>query len=162
MSSAQLMHHLATYVGLFLVMIVFVVVAIINAKKKTAWIWYTIGGVLQLLSLLGRQKNAIYTGENLTIDWVIYFVLLIGAAILVITRYNSPETRNENLGCKWFIFYSRVRPFLAVFFFIPWAVDFFKYPSVYLSNFWFILLFAGLVAQIVLCVVVFKKSFGDF
>lgn len=162
MTIRQLLLHTATYTGSFLIMTVFMIIAIINAKKKTAWIWYAIGSAFQLLSLLGSQKNAIYTGENFTVDWIIYLVLLIGSAILVINKHNSSETRNKNLGCKWFVFYSRVRPFSAIFFTIPCFIDFFEYIDVYMSNLWLVLSFAGTVTGVVLCVMVFIKSFGDY
>lgn len=173
MSSAQLMHSIATYTGFFLIMIVFMIVAIINAKKKTAWIWYSIGSILQLLSLLGKQKSASYYGYNTTVDWIIYFGLLIASATLIVNKYNkallhqntnsnSNSTCDKQFGWKWFIFYTKIRPWIACLSFITLAVDFSNYTYIYIGNFWLMLYLLGAVAQVVLCVIVFLKSSGDY
>ena len=77
--------------GYFLVMIIFMVVAIViaSAKSKAAWGCYVIGAVIQLLSLVGNQKIANVSGTNTTLHWVVYFGLLIISAILVVKRYNK-------------------------------------------------------------------------
>lgn len=173
MSSAQLMHRIATYTGFFLIMIVFMIVAIINAKKKTAWIWYALGSTLQLLSLLGNQKSANYYGDNTTVEWIIYFGLLIVSAILIVNKYNkallhqnassnSIPTGDKQPGWKWFIFYTKIRPWIACLSFIALAADFFNYIDIYIGNFWLMLYFLGAVAQVVLCVIVFLKSSKDY
>lgn len=75
--------------GYFLVMIIFMVIAIIAGKSKAAWIWYGIGGALQLMSLSGRQKAASFYGTDITLYWVVYFALLILTAVLIVKRYNK-------------------------------------------------------------------------
>jgi len=75
--------------------------AIATAGSKAAWIVYAIGAILQFLSLSGNQEIANITGVNTTLDWIIYFVLLIITALLIIKRYNkfknsSPTDKNNN------------------------------------------------------------------
>jgi hypothetical protein len=73
-------------------MIIFMVVAIVVAKSKIAWIFYAIGAILQLMSLAGNQKIASVNGTDITLDWIVYFFLLIVVAIIMIARYNSKKS----------------------------------------------------------------------
>ncbi len=82
-------YDLAESLGFALVMIVFMIVSIISAKTKKAWIFYSIGAVLQLVSLSGNEELAKVNGADTTLDWIIYFALLIITAVLVIKRYNK-------------------------------------------------------------------------
>ena len=83
------LYDLMSCIGYFLIMIIFMIIAIVTAKSKGAWIWYAIGVVLQLLSLSGNQKTAVMNGTDTTMHWVIYFALLIITAILIVKRYNK-------------------------------------------------------------------------
>lgn len=83
------LYQLMNYLGYFLIMIIFMVIAIMSAKSKAAWVWYVIGAVVQLLSLAGNQKVANVNGTNTTLHWIVYFGLLIISAILVVKRYNK-------------------------------------------------------------------------
>ena len=69
---------------------------------------------------------------------------------------------NAQLGTKWFTFYTKVRPWLACLSFFSVLSDFIQYTNVYVSNWWMLLLFAGAVAQSVLCVIVAVKSSGNY
>lgn len=93
------LYDLMSYIGYFLIMIIFMIIAIVTAKGKGAWIWYAIGAVLQLLSLFGNQKAAAANGTDATMHWIIYFVLLAVTAILIVTRYSQVDTSN-NTGEK--------------------------------------------------------------
>ncbi len=83
------LYQLMNCLGYFLVMIAFMIVAIVSAKSKAAWIWYVIGAVLQLLSLSGNQKIANINGTDTTLYWIVYFGLLIITAVLVVKRYSK-------------------------------------------------------------------------
>lgn len=84
--------NLLYYITYFFVLLLFMSIAIATAKRKSAWIWYAIGAVLQFLPLLGNQQIANRKGTNTTIDWVIYFTLLIIAAVLIIKRFDKANT----------------------------------------------------------------------
>lgn len=71
------------------------VIAIVVTKKKTAWICYTVGAVLQLISLLGKQDLANNYGEDITLYWCIYFLLLILTAIIVYLRKNKDSKEDS-------------------------------------------------------------------
>ena len=81
-------------------MIVFSIISIVNAKKRSAWIYYVIGAVLQLLGLLGNQKTADFYGYNISIDWLIYFGLLIVFAVIVTKRKGTIQPDNYNAKIK--------------------------------------------------------------
>ncbi len=94
-----ILYDLISCIGYFLIMIIFMIIAIVTAKGKGAWIWYAIGAILQLLSLAGNQKVAAMNGTDITMHWIIYFALLIITAILIVKRYNkvsaSSNTKEE-------------------------------------------------------------------
>lgn len=83
------LYQLMNCLGYFLIMIIFMVVAIVTAKSKAAWIWYAAGAVLQLVALIGNQIAANINGIDTTLRWIVYFGLLILTAILVVKRYNK-------------------------------------------------------------------------
>ena len=69
---------------------------------------------------------------------------------------------NPKYGKKWFFFFTKVRPFLAgLSFFFP-LLDFLTNISLYLSFWWMTLAFVGGVAEVVLSIMVFIKSQGDY
>lgn len=68
-------------------MIMFMIVAIINAKKKSAWIWFGIGTGLQLLSLSGNQKIANANGRDTAVDWMVFLGILILSVSMILIRY---------------------------------------------------------------------------
>ena len=69
---------------------------------------------------------------------------------------------NQQLGTKWFTFYTKIRPWFACFMFLPTLVDFIEYVDTYLTLWWMLLSFAASVAQCVLSIMVFIKSQGDY
>ena len=89
------LYDLMSCIGYFLIMIIFMIVAIVTAKGKGAWIWYAIGAILQLLSLSGNQKVAAVNGTDTTMHWVVYFALLIITAVIVVKRYNKASTSSD-------------------------------------------------------------------
>lgn len=79
-------------IGYFLILILFMVGAILLAKKKIGWVLYAVGAVLQLLSQIGNQKRANLLGVddmNMPLMWVIYVALLVITAIIVAKRYKK-------------------------------------------------------------------------
>ena len=89
------LYDLVSCISYFLIMIIFMIIAIVTAKGKSGWIWYAIGAILQLLSLSGNQKVATMNGTDTTMHWIIYFALLIITAILIVKRYNKASTSSD-------------------------------------------------------------------
>lgn len=87
----MLLYEIVSYIGYFLVMIIFMVIAIARAKRKRAWIWYGIGAVLQLMALLGNQKFPDANGNDTIVDWMVFIGLLIVSALLMKKRYNKAQ-----------------------------------------------------------------------
>ena len=90
-----LLGELAYYFGYFLFMIIFMLVAISKAKSKRAWIWYAIGAFVQLIPMYGNQVEANMNGVDETLDWIVYFGLLIITAIVVNARYKKTIASNN-------------------------------------------------------------------
>lgn len=93
MTIYSLLGEFASYIGYFFFLIFNLVIAIICAKKKTAWIWYAIGAIRNLFSLIGNQRvySARGNGSATVVHWIIYFALLIGAAVIIIARYKKAK-----------------------------------------------------------------------
>ena len=84
-----LLYQLASCLGYFLVMLIFMGIAIALAKSKASWVLYIIGAVIQFISLLGNQKTATISGTNMTLYWLVYFGLLVVPAIIIRKRYEK-------------------------------------------------------------------------
>ncbi len=69
---------------------------------------------------------------------------------------------NKQLGTKWFTFYAKVRPWLSCVTLLTLLLDFFRYPEVYFSSFWFVLYLLLGIAQPILAIIVFTKSGRDY
>lgn len=82
----RLLYDIASYFGYFLIMMLFMGLAIGLAKRRSAWVWYIVGACLQLLSLSGQQKVASINGTDMTLEWLIFICILIIAAIIIIRR----------------------------------------------------------------------------
>ena len=74
--------------GYFLVMIIFMIIAIIRAPKGKPWIWYSIGVGLQLLAILGttKQYNSWGMGRALTGTWVTFIAIAVISFIIILVR----------------------------------------------------------------------------
>lgn len=91
------------YLGYFFIMLIFMILAIVTAKTKAAWILYITGAVVQLLSLIGIQKAAqIYGGTDVPSGYAICYILLLAiSAVLIAVRRSkandatTEETHNE-------------------------------------------------------------------
>ncbi len=86
-----LLYNLLSCIGYFLIMLIFMILALTSAKPQFAWVWYIIGGISQFISLLGNQ-NVI---QNITWYWVIYFAILIVVAALIINRGNRGNSKPQ-------------------------------------------------------------------
>ena len=75
--------------GKFLIMLIFMGVAIRTQKKK----WFTIGAVFQLLSLGGMTLDPNDSIEEKIICWVIYIAILLITAF-VMKRGNKNSNTN--------------------------------------------------------------------
>lgn len=82
-------------IGYFFIMIIFMLIAIVTAKSMTCWLWYVIGAVLQLFSLLGNQKTANINGTDTTLYWLVYIGLLIVTAVFIIKRNNKTSSSSD-------------------------------------------------------------------
>ncbi len=69
---------------------------------------------------------------------------------------------NQSLGTKWFTFYTKVRPWLALVSVFSIISDFMQYTDVYISNWWLLLYFIFVIVQPILCIMVFVKSSGNY
>lgn len=69
---------------------------------------------------------------------------------------------DRSLGTKWFTFFTKVRPWLICIAGCALIYDFFKYIDVYMSYWWMMIYAFGAVGQIVLAVMTFMKSRGDY
>ena len=79
------MFNIASLFGYFLVMLIFMIIAIIVAKSKASWVLVAIGAGIQLFSLIGLQKQKEYVYMDTTPYWWTYaIILLVTAAVIVI------------------------------------------------------------------------------
>ena len=74
--------------GYFLIMIIFMVIAIVRAKDGKPWIWYGIGVGLQLVSMIGlTRRYSVYGMGGVTSGtWIVFFVIAIVSAIIISIR----------------------------------------------------------------------------
>lgn len=89
------------YFTYFFVLIMFLIAACFCAKKRTCWLYYMIGAIIQFLVLQGNEKTIELSNSSKTmhVEWVIYFALLVISAvvILIIKRKNEKNTqKSEN------------------------------------------------------------------
>lgn len=81
--------------GYFLVLIVFMVLGIVFAKRGAAgWILYTVGAVLQFISQIGRQRQLAYYGfgaSYMAPTWIIFLVILAVSAVIIVVRRSKPD-----------------------------------------------------------------------
>lgn len=83
-------------IGYFLIMLVFVVLGIIFAKRALGWILYVVGAVLQLISLLGMYRKYTYfygtTGaQAMTTYWIVYALILVAGGIIIAIRRSRAD-----------------------------------------------------------------------
>ena len=69
---------------------------------------------------------------------------------------------NPNYGKKWFVFYTKVRPWLTCVSAISIFGDFFQSTNEYFQNGWLMLFLVNCVILVVLEIKVFLKSKGDY
>ena len=67
--------------GYFFIMILFMGCAIALRRSNIAWIFYFIGAALQLMAILGNQREAYVLTGGIIVSWMIYFLLLMVTAI---------------------------------------------------------------------------------
>ena len=77
--------------GYFLIMIIFMIIAIVRAKNDNPWIWYGIGVGLQLLSLAGltRQYSMYGLRGALNGTWIAFVVIAAVSLFLIFMRKKS-------------------------------------------------------------------------
>lgn len=83
------------FFGYFFVMLVFMILGIIFAKRPVlGWILYIIGGVLQLISLIGNARRLAYYGlgaSNMGSYWVVYIVIMVICGVVIMTRHSKAD-----------------------------------------------------------------------
>ncbi|MBE6707805.1 MAG: hypothetical protein E7578_01010 [Ruminococcaceae bacterium] len=90
-------YTISSYFGYFLPMIVFMVLAVIFARRFAAWILYGAGAAVELISLVGNQKKYRLFGleELMKPYWMIYLgILVVVAIIIILRRYGQSCTKN--------------------------------------------------------------------
>lgn len=77
--------------GYFLVMLIFMIIAIVRARVGRPWIWYAIGVGLQLISMIGHTMNynRFGMGSAMTGTWIVFFVIAIVSLIIILARKNK-------------------------------------------------------------------------
>ena len=85
------LYTIASYIGYFWILLIFLIVAIIFAKKTFSWILYGIGAFIQLIALYGTYKSYSFLGAGGATApyWVIYILFLIVAAVIISKRRNN-------------------------------------------------------------------------
>ena len=69
---------------------------------------------------------------------------------------------NRQYGTKWFTFYTKVRPWLSCIGILTLVSDFYQFSEVYFDFWWLLLYFAISVAESIVSIVVFVKSYYDY
>lgn len=69
---------------------------------------------------------------------------------------------NQQFGTKWFTFYAHIRPWLACLTSLDIFIGFAQDTDVYFSYWWMLLYFIAGITQLVLSLIVFIKSNGDY
>ncbi len=69
---------------------------------------------------------------------------------------------NNELGKKWFVFYTKTRPYIVGLFTIIRGIDFVQHYDLYLSYWWLFLFFAVSITQFVLSLMVAVKSRDNY
>ncbi len=120
-----------------------------------------------LLNTVTFPQTPFANNDESLIPIVIFGVILVVGAIIVLTkqprRHRKENTMmNKQLGTKWFIFYTKIRPWLVFFGSLKIVVDFCQYTDVYLSTWWTLLYFVINMATTVVAILVLAKSKGDY
>ena len=79
------MGEIACLFGRFLIMLIFMVIAVKKAKRK----WYIVGAVLQAMSIAGNSLNENTTNPEKIVDWVIYLIILLITGIILSKKKNN-------------------------------------------------------------------------
>ncbi len=75
-------------IGYFGIMLLFMLIALIRAKKGNPWVWYFTGAGIQLISLIGASRNPFLNSSRL---WAYYFVILILSLLFIGARYSKRD-----------------------------------------------------------------------
>ena len=84
-------YFLGSALGYFIILIVATILGIIFAKKTAGWILFGTGAVVQLISLIGLQKQySMYGGlaakQLLRGYWITFIVILLIGGIAIASR----------------------------------------------------------------------------
>ena len=74
------------YIGYYGIMLTCMIVAAVRRKHSDAWVWYIVGAIVQLFSLIGATRNPFIRSGSL---WAVYFVILIIFAVILCTAKES-------------------------------------------------------------------------
>ena len=74
---------MAGIIGYFAIMLLFMIIAAVRAKKGFPWIWYIIGAVIQLISLIGISRNPFYNSGPY---WIVYFCILLLFFFIILSK----------------------------------------------------------------------------
>ena len=81
------------YFGYYFIMLVFMILGIIFAKRRAlGWILYAIGGGLQLLSLIGSTAKLARYGfgtSYLMPRWIGFVVILLVSGVIITVRHDK-------------------------------------------------------------------------
>ena len=86
------LNTLSAVLGYFMIMIIFMILAIIKARRKSTWVYFFSGAVLQLIALIEDQKSGTLTGTV----WMAYIILLLVFAVLIILVQKKANNVNRS------------------------------------------------------------------
>lgn len=89
----RFLYVLGLILGYFFLTIIFMIVALVIAKRKLAWVSYAMAAIIQLMALLGNQKS----GMDVTMYWFIYVIILIITAVIIILRQRKISNVNTSV-----------------------------------------------------------------
>lgn len=84
---ALLSYIISGVIGYNLIFMAILVVAILIGNNAGGWIVYVAGAIIQFLSLCGNSRFGI--NSIMLINWVVYFVLLIIARVIIEKRWKN-------------------------------------------------------------------------
>ncbi len=93
--------------GYFSILIISLILAIIFAKNLHSWIWYSIGAIITLISLIVKHISCYnyYESFHLANDemspyWSFYIVSLLVSALIIFYRYSTSTENTDEPNSK--------------------------------------------------------------
>ncbi len=82
--------------GYFLILFIFMIIAIARAGKGHPWIWFCIGALIYLISLSGLSSKPYLNTSSM---WVIYLIILLVSGLIILSK--SSKAKNEYISDEY-------------------------------------------------------------